>query len=146
MGVVGDALLIISSPSSSSCRLGRSEWLILIKRWERIRWLISLSLSLSRQILGLILPNLFPALFSHLIVMNTGLAIGKLPSKGWVAFRDYMQKTPDVDVGGLLSRGTPLTAEQVDAYRAPFQGVASKAGVRRFPVSGASVAALWPSH
>lgn len=66
--------------------------------------------------------------------MNTGLGIGKLPSKGWVAFRDFIRRSPDVDVGALLQRGTPLTQDEVEAYRAPFQGSETKAGVRRFPV------------
>lgn len=87
------------------------------------------------QILGLLLPSLFPSLFSHLLVMNTGLGVGRLPSQGWIAFRDFIKRSPNVDIGGLISRGTPLTADEVKAYRAPFEGVESKAGVRRFPVS-----------
>jgi haloalkane dehalogenase len=67
--------------------------------------------------------------------MNTGLGIGKLPSQAWAAFRDFIKRSPDVDVGALISRGTPLRPEEIDAYRAPYEGAEGKAGVRRFPVS-----------
>jgi len=67
--------------------------------------------------------------------MNTGLGVGRMPSDGWVAFRDYIKRSPDVDVGALIARGTPLSPEEVNAYRAPYDGKVTKAGVRRFPVS-----------
>lgn len=86
-------------------------------------------------LLGLILPNHFPALFTHLLVMNTGLGLGKPPSKGWLAFRDFVARSPDLDIGSLISRGTPLSKEEIEAYRIPFDGVKTKAGARRFPVS-----------
>lgn len=66
--------------------------------------------------------------------MNTGLGVGIMLSEGWRAFRDYVKRTPDLDVGALISRGTPLRPEELAAYRAPFVGHESKADVRRFPV------------
>lgn len=86
-------------------------------------------------ILGLISPSLFPDVFTHMIVMNTGLGLGGAPSKGWLAFRDYIKRTPDVDVGALIGRGTPLTPDDLRAFNAPYDGIRTKAGVRRFPVS-----------
>lgn len=67
--------------------------------------------------------------------MNTGLGVGIMPSEGWRAFRDYVKRTPDLDVGALIARGTPLRPDELAAYRAPYEGFESKAGVRRFPVS-----------
>ncbi|CAO1629027.1 unnamed protein product [Jaminaea pallidilutea] len=88
-------------------------------------------------LLGLILPHLYPHLFTNLIVMNTGLGTGKSPSKGWNAFRDYMANTPNVEVGKLMQRGTPLSNEEAKNYDLPFEGEGggqrAKAGVRRFP-------------
>lgn len=88
-------------------------------------------------ILGLILPVLFPYVFTHMIVMNTALGLGVEPTKGWIAFRDFMAKYKDVDIGNLLKRGTPVSEEEMEAYRAPFAGPGggerAKGGVRRFP-------------
>lgn len=84
---------------------------------------------------------LFPDVFGYLIVMNTGLGLGKPPTKGWLEFRDYMQRTPDCNIGALLKRGTPLSKHEQAMYDAPFvAGQVSKAGVRAFPVSAASAA------
>lgn len=71
--------------------------------------------------------------------MNTGLGIGRLPSDAWAAFRDFIKRSPNVDAGALLARGTPLWADEVAAYNAPFEGRESKAGVRRFPVGSEKV-------
>ena len=85
-------------------------------------------------ILGLTLPLAFPILFTHLIVMNTDLPLGQSPSEGWSKFRDFIKRSPDLDVGSLFKRGTPLNDDEVRAYNAPFVGgQTSKAGVRRFP-------------
>lgn len=84
-------------------------------------------------LLGLILPSIFPATFTHLIVMNTGLGVGVPPTKGWLAFRDFIARSPNLDVGALFKRGTPLNDAEVAAYNAPYHTQESKAGVRRFP-------------
>jgi pimeloyl-ACP methyl ester carboxylesterase len=87
-------------------------------------------------ILGLLLPLLFPDLIGYLVVMNTALGLGVPPTAAWLAFRDYMQRTPNCNIGALLKRGTPLSAHEQAMYDAPFAaGEVSKAGVRRFPVS-----------
>ena len=86
-------------------------------------------------ILGLTLPMDMPSRFTHLILMNTIIPIGDgVPSPGFKAFRDWVKKTPDMDVGRLMKAGTPiLTPEEIDAYNAPFPDIKYKAGIRRFP-------------
>ena len=85
-------------------------------------------------LLGLTLPMEVPAI-DGLFVMNTGLATGDVPlSEGFVAWRAYVAKNPDLACGKLMSRACPhLSAEEAAAYDAPFPNLASKAGVRRFP-------------
>ena len=85
-------------------------------------------------LLGLTLPMEVPAI-EKLFVMNTGLATGDVPlSEGFVAWRAYVAKNPDLACGKLMARACPhLSAEEAAAYDAPFPNLASKAGVRRFP-------------
>ena len=86
-------------------------------------------------LLGLTLPMEMPERFERLLAMNTALATGDAPmGDGFVAWRAYVNKTPDIDCGKLLQRACPqLSAAEAAAYEAPFPDVASKAGVRRFP-------------
>ena len=85
-------------------------------------------------LLGLTLPMDYPDRFKRLIVMNTGLGVGSGASDGFMAWRDYMANTPDLDVGALLQRATPgMTDDVAQAYSAPFPDSRYKAGVRRFP-------------
>ena len=85
-------------------------------------------------LLGLTLPMDYPDRFTRLIVMNTGIGIGKSPGPGFEAWREYARTHPDMDVGALLKRATPiLSDEEAQAYAAPFPDERYKAGVRRFP-------------
>jgi pimeloyl-ACP methyl ester carboxylesterase len=85
-------------------------------------------------ILGLTLPMDLPERFTRLIVMNTAIGTGQSPGEGFIAWRDYMANTPDLDVAGLMKRATPiLSDEEAAAYGAPFPSAEYKAGVRRFP-------------
>src|SRR5439155_26476014 len=85
-------------------------------------------------LLGLTLPMEVPAI-EGLFVMNTTLATGDVPlSEGFIAWRAYVAKNPDLACGKLMARACPhLTADEAAAYDAPFPNVASKARVRRFP-------------
>jgi haloalkane dehalogenase len=85
-------------------------------------------------LLGLTLPMEVPAI-DALFVMNTTLATGDVPlSEGFVAWRAYVAKNPDLACGKLMARACPqLGAGEAAAYDAPFPNAASKAGVRRFP-------------
>jgi haloalkane dehalogenase len=86
-------------------------------------------------LLGLTLPMEMPERFERLLVMNTMLGTGDAPlSEGFVAWRAYVAKNPDLAVGRLMQRSCPhLTAKEISAYDAPFPDEKSKAGVRRFP-------------
>jgi haloalkane dehalogenase len=85
-------------------------------------------------LLGLTLPMDVPAI-ERLFVMNTTLATGDAPlSDGFLAWRAYVAKNPDLACGKLLARACPhLTPAEAAAYDAPFADGRSKAGVRRFP-------------
>jgi len=86
-------------------------------------------------VLGLTLPMDMPDRFTRLLVMNTGLGTGDVPlGDGFLAWREWNNRNPDMDVAGLIARGIPhLTEAEKAAYGAPFPDVTYKAGVRRFP-------------
>lgn len=86
-------------------------------------------------LLGLTLPPDMPERFSGLLVMNTAFASGDQPlSQGFLDWRAWSNKNPDMAVGKLMSRTCPhLTAGEIAAYDAPFPDARYKAGVRRFP-------------
>ena len=86
-------------------------------------------------LLGLTLPMEIPDRISRLLIMNTGLGTGDVKlSEGFVAWRNYVQDTPDFDVGRLMKRSCPLLTDgEIAAYNAPFPDARYKAGVRRFP-------------
>ncbi|MEL7489859.1 MAG: haloalkane dehalogenase [Pseudomonadota bacterium] len=85
-------------------------------------------------LLGLTLPMDAPARYTRLLVMNTGLPGGEKAGEGFAAWRAFNRANPDLDVGGLMKRATPILsdAEQA-AYDAPFPDQSYKGGVRRFP-------------
>ncbi len=86
-------------------------------------------------LLGLTLPLTHPELIENLLVMNTALAVGSRPSKGFLAWLDFVRSNPDFDVARLMKRAIPgATDEVVAAYDAPFPDARYKAGVRRFPL------------
>lgn len=85
-------------------------------------------------LLGLTLPMEMPERFDRLIVMNTGLGVGKSPGEGFLEWKAYVASRPNLDVGALMKRACPgLTDEEAAAYNAPFPDQTYKAGVRRFP-------------
>lgn len=86
-------------------------------------------------LLGLTAPMEMPERFERLLLMNTTLATGDVAlSEGFIAWRAYVKKNPDLACGKLLARACPhLGAAEAAAYDAPFPDPRSKAGVRRFP-------------
>jgi pimeloyl-ACP methyl ester carboxylesterase len=86
-------------------------------------------------LLGLTLPMDMPARFERLLVMNTALGTGDLPlGEGFLAWRAWANKNPDMDIAKLMKRSCPhLTDAEAAAYSAPFPDATYKAGVRRFP-------------
>ena len=86
-------------------------------------------------LLGLTLPMDMPERFSRLLVMNTALGTGDVQlSEGFIAWRAWNNKNPDLAIGKLLGRACPhLSQAECAAYDAPFPDSSYKAGVRRFP-------------
>jgi haloalkane dehalogenase len=85
-------------------------------------------------ILGLTLPLAMPERFDRLLVMNTSIATGQTPTKGFVDWRAYSNRNPDMNIGALMQRSCRhLTQAEADAYDAPFPDARYKGGVRRFP-------------
>jgi len=71
----------------------------------------------------------------RLVVMNTGLFTGTV-SKGFMAWREFAERTPDLPIGMIMQSATTteLAPEIVAAYEAPFPTPESKAGAQRFPL------------
>ena len=86
-------------------------------------------------ILGLTLPMEMTDRFSRLLIMNTTLGTGDMElSKGFLDWRAWVRKNPDMSAGRLLKLTCPhLSKAECDAYDAPFPDIRYKAGVRRFP-------------
>lgn len=70
-----------------------------------------------------------------LAILNTGLFTGRV-SKGFLAWRDFAERTPDLPVGFVIQSATTteLPDDIVAAYEAPFPTVESKAGAAQFPL------------
>jgi len=85
-------------------------------------------------ILGLTLPMDMAGRFTRLLVMNTALGTGDAPlGEGFLAWRAWSNKNPDMDVAKLVKRACPHLADaEAAAYAAPFPDASYKAGVRRF--------------
>jgi haloalkane dehalogenase/tRNA(adenine34) deaminase len=86
-------------------------------------------------ILGLTLPMDDPDRYARLLVMNTALGTGDVPlGEGFLAWRAWSNRNPDMDVAKLLKRACPHLADaEAAAYAAPYPDASFKAGVRRFP-------------
>ena len=87
-------------------------------------------------LIGLRLVAEHPDRFARVCAANTGLPDGRhrLP-EAWWRFRDFVDRTPDLPVGFLVSAAvvTPMAPEVVAAYDAPFPDATYKAGARAFP-------------
>ena len=85
-------------------------------------------------LLGLTLPVEYPDRIDRLIVMNTGLGIGRSPGPGFDAWKAFVAAQPDFEIGRLMKRSVAgLTDAEAAAYDAPFPDGRYRAGVRRFP-------------
>jgi haloalkane dehalogenase len=86
-------------------------------------------------LLGLTLPMAAPERYAGLLVMNTAFGTGDEPlTQGFLDWRGFNRRNPDLAVGKLLARSCPhLTPAEAAAYDAPFPDASYKAGVRRFP-------------
>ena len=72
---------------------------------------------------------------ARLVILNTGLFTGRV-SKGFMAWRDFAEKNPDLPVGFVIQGATTteLPDDVVAAYEAPFPNAESKAGAATFPL------------
>jgi len=70
-----------------------------------------------------------------LAIFNTGLFTGRV-SKGFMAWRDFAEKNPDLPVGFVIqgATATELPDDVVAAYDAPYPNADSKAGAAQFPL------------
>src|SRR5882757_5483238 len=70
-----------------------------------------------------------------LAIFNTGLFTGRV-SKGFMAWRNFAEKNPDLPVGFVIqgATATELSDDIVAAYDAPFPNAESKAGAAQFPL------------
>jgi haloalkane dehalogenase len=70
-----------------------------------------------------------------LVILNTGIFTGRV-SKGFLAWRDFAAKNPDLPVGFVIQGATTteLPDDVVAAYEAPFPTPESKAGAAQFPL------------
>lgn len=86
-------------------------------------------------LIGLTLPMEMPERFTSLLIMNTAFATGDAPlGQGFLDWRAWSNKNPDMPVGKLMSRSMPhLSPGELAAYDAPFPDATFKGGVRRFP-------------
>ncbi len=70
-----------------------------------------------------------------LSISNTGLFTGRV-SKGFLAWRAFAEKNPDLPVGFVIqsATATELPDDVIAAYEAPFPNTESKAGAAQFPL------------
>ena len=70
-----------------------------------------------------------------LAILNTGLFTGRV-SKGFLAWREFAEKNPDLPVGFVIQGATTteLPDDVLAAYEAPFPTPESKAGAAQFPL------------
>jgi haloalkane dehalogenase len=71
----------------------------------------------------------------RLAILNTGLFTGRV-SKGFMAWRDFAERTPDLPIGVIVDGATTtdLDPRVKAAYEAPFPNPESKAGAAAFPL------------
>lgn len=72
---------------------------------------------------------------ARLVILNTGLFTGRV-SKGFMAWRNFAERNPDLPVGFVIQSATAgeLPDEVLAAYEAPFPNAESKAGAAEFPL------------
>jgi haloalkane dehalogenase len=76
-----------------------------------------------------------PDRVARLVILNTGLFTGRV-SKGFMAWRNFAEKNPDLPIGFVVNGATTteLPEEVVAGYEAPWPTPESKAGAAQFPM------------
>jgi haloalkane dehalogenase len=88
-------------------------------------------------LIGLRLVGEHPDLFARVVAANTMLPTGDHhPGDAFLQWRTYSQSTPTFPVGQIVKRScvTPLAADVIAAYDAPFPEERYKEGARQFPL------------
>ena len=88
-------------------------------------------------LLGLPIATEMPDRFARLVIMNTGLPVsGKPLGAGFMAWRNFAEKSQDMDIGRVIEGATvsKLTPEVMAAYNAPFPDLSYKGGALKFPL------------
>jgi haloalkane dehalogenase len=72
---------------------------------------------------------------ARLVILNTGVFTGRV-SKGFLAWRDFAERNPDLPIGFVIQGATTteLPDDVVAGYEAPFPTAESKAGAAQFPL------------
>jgi haloalkane dehalogenase len=85
-------------------------------------------------LLGLTLPMDFPERIDRMIVMNTGLGVGRSPGPGFDAWKAFVASKPDFDIAAMMKRSVQgMSDAEAAAYAAPYPDARYRAGARRFP-------------
>jgi haloalkane dehalogenase len=72
---------------------------------------------------------------ARLVILNTGLFTGRV-SKGFMAWRNFAEKNPDLPIGFIVQGATKTEVPEdvVAGYEAPWPNAESKAGAAQFPL------------
>ena len=87
-------------------------------------------------LIGLRLVGEHPERFARVVAANTFLPTGDgSPGDAFLAWQNFSQTVPQLDVGALLGRacGGTLSPEVIAGYDAPFPDESYKEGARQFP-------------
>jgi haloalkane dehalogenase len=89
-------------------------------------------------LLGLQIAGQHPERFARLVIMNTALPTGEEEvGPGFLAWRDYVANTPDLEIGKLFGRAIfpedRRTPEILAGYDAPYPDRTYKEGAQAFP-------------
>ncbi|HET9732743.1 MAG TPA: haloalkane dehalogenase [Acidimicrobiales bacterium] len=87
-------------------------------------------------LVGLRLVAAAPERFARVVLSNTGLPTGDVPpNDAFMQWQRFSQEAPNFPIGKIISGGcsSPMPADVIAAYDAPFPDDSFKAGARRLP-------------
>lgn len=94
--------------------------------------------------IGLRLAVESPGMFARLSILNTGLFTGAKISKGFIAWRQFVERSDDLPIGFIMERSMAGTwaGDVIAGYEAPYPDVTYKVGAHRFPL----IVPMSPEH
>ena len=86
--------------------------------------------------IGLRVATENPDMFGHLSILNTGLFTGGKVSEGFMAWRNFVEKSEDLPIRFIMERSMiqQWPDEVLEAYEAPYPDRSYKEGAHRFPL------------